>query len=86
MYQVLYEKRVLKDLDKIPKQDVERILDVFSALSFNSYLQGSKKLSGKLNLYRVRQGNYRIVYTVAHKEKEIRIILVRHRKEVYRDL
>jgi len=86
MYQVLYEKRVLKDLDKIPNQDVERILNVFAVLSSNPYPQGSKKLSGKLNLYRVRQGNYRIVYAVVHKEKEIRIILVRHRKEVYRDL
>jgi mRNA interferase RelE/StbE len=86
MYQVLYEKRVLKDLDKISNQDVERISSAFEALSFNPYPQGSKKLSGKLGLYRVRQGNYRIVYSVAHKEKEIGIILVRHRKEAYRDL
>ena len=86
MYQVLYEKRVLKDLDKIPNQDVERIFGTFEVLSSNPYPQGSKKLSGKLNLYRVRQGNYRIVYTVARKEKEIRIILVLHRKEAYRDL
>ena len=86
MYQVLYEKRVLKDLDKIPNQDVERIFNAFEALSSNPYPQGSKKLSGKLNLYRIRQGNYRIVYTVAYKEKEIRIILVRHRKEAYRNL
>ena len=86
MYQVLYEKNVLKDLDKIPNQDVERILVVFKILSSNPYPQGSKKLSGKLNLYRIRQGSYRIVYTVAHKEKEIKIILVRHRKEAYRYL
>jgi mRNA interferase RelE/StbE len=86
MYQVLYEKKVLKDLDKIPNQDVERILDVFKELSSNPFPQNSKKLSGKSNLYRVRQGNYRIVYTIAYKEKEVRIILVRHRKEVYRGL
>lgn len=86
MYKVLYEKRVLKDLDKIPSQDVERIPSIFEVLSANPYPQGSKKLSAKFNLYRVRQGNYRIVYAVVHKEKEIRIILVRHRKEVYRDL
>lgn len=86
MYQVLYEKNVLKDLDKIPNRDVERILAVFKTLPSNPYPQGSKKLSGKLNLYRIRQGNYRIVYTVAHTEKKIRIILVRHRKEAYRYL
>ena len=86
MYQVLYEKNVLKDLDKIPNQDVERILFIFKTLSSDPHPRGSKKLSGKLNLYRMRQGNYRIVYAVAHKEKELRIVLVRHRKEVYRDL
>lgn len=86
MYQVLYEKNVLKDLDKIPNQDAERILFIFKALSSDPYPRGSKKLSGKLNLYRMRQGNYRIVYTVSHKEKEVRIVLVRHRKEAYRGL
>ena len=86
MYQVLYEKNVLRDLDKIPNRDVERIYVVFKTLSSNPFPQGSKKLSGKLNLYRIRQGSYRIVYTVAYKEKEIRIILVRHRKEAYRYL
>ena len=86
MYQVLYEKNVLKDLERIPNQDVERILVVFKTLSSDPYPQSSKKLSGKLNLYRIRQGSYRIVYAVAQKEKEIRIILVRHRKEAYRYL
>ena len=86
MYQILYEKNVLKDLDKISNQDVEKILVVFKTLSSNPYPQGSKKLSGKLNLYRIRQGSYRIVYAIAQKEKEIRIILVRHRREAYRHL
>jgi mRNA interferase RelE/StbE len=86
MYQVLYEKSILKDLDKIPTQDVERIFVILKTLSIDPYPHGSKKLSGKLNLYRIRQGSYRIVYVVAHKEREIRIILVRHRKEAYRDL
>ena len=86
MYQVLYEKSVQRDLDKIPNQDVERICAIFKTLCFDPYPHGSKKLSGKLNLYRIRQGNYRIVYVVAHKEREIRIIMVRHRKEAYRDL
>ena len=86
MYRVLYERNVLKDIDKIPNQEVERIIAIFKALSFDPHARGSKKLSGKLNLYRIRQGNYRVVYTVAHREKEIRIVLVRHRKEAYRDL
>ncbi len=86
MYQIVYEKRVYKDLDKIPNLDVEKILSTFKELSLNPMPAGSKKLSGKFGLYRVRQGDYRIIYTLDHKVKEIRIILVRHRKESYRHL
>lgn len=84
MYLLIYEKRVLKDLNKIPNIDVERITGVFKELSLNPTPIGCKKLSGKPDLFRVRQGDYRIVYTIDHKEKTIRIILVRHRKEAYR--
>ncbi len=84
MYQLTYEKRILKDLNKIPNIDVERINEAFKELSFNPTPVGCKKLSGKPDLFRVRQGDYRIVYTIDHKEKEVRIILVRHRKEAYR--
>lgn len=86
MYQLTYEKRALKDLNKIPNVDVERILEVFKELSLNPTPVGSKKLSGKPDLFRVRQGDYRIVYTVDHREKKVKIILVRHRKEAYRQL
>lgn len=84
MYRILYEKRICKDLDKIPNADVARIQSVFKELLHNPVPVGSKKLSGRASLYRVRQGNYRIIYTVDFKEKEIRIILVGHRKEIYR--
>jgi mRNA interferase RelE/StbE len=86
MYKIVYEKRVLKDLDKIPNLDVERILESFHELSFNPHPPGSKKLSGRELLYRVRQGDYRIIYMVDHEENVIKIILVCHRKEAYRKL
>jgi mRNA interferase RelE/StbE len=86
MYKIVYEKRVFKDLDKIPNPDVERILESFQELSLNPHPPGSKKLSGKEVLYRVRQGDYRIVYAVDHREKVVKIILVSHRKEAYRQL
>lgn len=86
MYQVIREKRICKDLDKIHNADVERILDVFKELSLNPTPAGSKKLSGKIGLYRIRQGDYRILYTIDHKEETIKIIAVRHRREVYRQI
>lgn len=86
MYKLSYEKRVFRDLDKIPNLDVERILEAFKELLIDPHPAGSKKLSGKEALYRVRQGDYRVVYMVDHKAKEIKIILVAHRKESYRQL
>ena len=86
MYRILYEKRVFKDLDKIPDPDVVKILALFKELPLNPLPVGSVKLSGRPGLYRARQGDYRIVYAIDHKAKEIRIILVGHRKEVYRNL
>ena len=84
MYRIVYEKRISKDLDKIPNIEIPRIINVFKELSFNPCPVGSRKLSRVPCLYRVRQGDYRIIYTIDHKEKEVRIILVGHRKEVYR--
>lgn len=86
MYRVIYEKRVCKDLDNIPDQDVIRILKVFDELSINPVFPGTKKLSSRSGLYRARQGDYRIVYIINHKDREIRIILVRHRKDIYRNI
>ncbi len=86
MYKLIYEKRVFKDLDNIPKKDVERIVIILDKLSHNPATQGGIKLSGKTGIFRIRKGNYRIIYSISHKSKEIRIILIKHRKESYRKL
>lgn len=86
MFHVSYEKRVFKDLDKIPNPDVERINDLFKALAQDPRPMNSEKLSGQPDLYRIRKGDYRIVYAIGFKEKTVKILLVRHRKDVYRRL
>jgi mRNA interferase RelE/StbE len=86
MFRVLYEKRVFKDLDKIPREDVKKIINLIEELSLNPRPPSSKKLSGKASFYRIRQGDYRIIYEIKGREKEIRIILIRHRSEAYRRL
>jgi len=87
MYSLFYEKRVFKDLDKIPKNDAEKIAAAASHLKQNPFpVNKYKKLAGGSNLYRIRQGDYRIIYTVDSSQKHINIILIRHRKESYRDL
>lgn len=84
MFRILYEKRVFRDLDKIPDRDLVRIDRTIRLLNENPVPPGSKKLISERNLYRVRQGDYRIIYFVDHRVKEIRIMGVRHRREAYR--
>lgn len=75
---------VAKDLHGIPQEDVRRILARIETLRENPRPPGSEKLSGQ-ERYRVRQGNYRILYTVADAEVVVEIVKIGHRREVYRD-
>ena len=84
MYTVLYERRVFKDLDKVHDRDLVRIDKNIQLLKQNPVPPGAKKLVGERNLYRLRQGDYRIIYTADHKAREVRILAVSHRKEACR--
>ena len=86
MCQLSYEKRIFKELDKIPDHDVKKIKEVFQGLSKNPFPPGAKKISGRDNLYRVQQGDYRILYSPYLKEKQIHILFVKNRKDSYKNL
>lgn len=82
-YKLIFRKSVAKDLRKIPNQDVERILSRIHSLADDPRPLGSEKLSGE-EKYRVRQGDYRILYTVNDIEVCVVVVKVGHRREVYR--
>ena len=86
MYKILYEERVYKDLDVIPNRDLEKIDKIFQALPLNPRPHGCAKLKGNYDYYRIRQGRYRIIYTINDSENIITVLSVRHRKDVYRGL
>jgi mRNA interferase RelE/StbE len=75
---------VLKDLRDLPKDDRGRSALAVLELTANPYPHGVEKLKGYDHIYRVRTGDYRIVYEIIGEE--VIIIAVRHRKDVYRDL
>ncbi len=83
-YVLRYEKHVLKDLDRIPPKDLARIDKTIQALALQPHPTGAKKLVGEENLYRVRQGDYRIIYTVDHKAGIVSILGIRNRRDAYR--
>ena len=82
-FDLVFKESVSKDLKEIPKQDVRRILERIDALRDEPRPQGSVKLSGK-EYYRVRQGNYRIIYAIQDSQLVVIVIKVGHRREVYR--
>ena len=83
-FELRLKPSVAKDLHGIPQEDVRRILARIETLRENPRQPGSEKLSGQ-ERYRVRQGNYRILYTVADAEVVVEIVRIGHRREVYRD-
>ena len=83
-YELRFKASVAKDLRGIPKADVRRILARIDALRDDPRPQGSEKLAGA-ERYRLRQGNYRILYTVADAQVIVEIVKIGHRRAVYRE-
>jgi mRNA interferase RelE/StbE len=82
-YKVYFKKAVEKDLSVIPKKDLKKILQRIAMLAQNPRPAGHEKLTGQ-ERYRVRQGEYRIVYSIQDEVLTVWIVKVGHRKEVYR--
>ena len=82
-----YELRITtsaaKSLSKLPRVEQKRISSAITALPENPRPHGVTKLSGTVDSYRIRVGNYRIVYTIEDGELIIVVVRVGHRKEVY---
>ena len=82
-YSLVFKKSVAKDLRKILNNDVKRVLKSIELLCENPRADGCIKLSGQ-ELYRIRQGAYRIVYQIQDTELIIQVIKVAHRSVVYK--
>ncbi len=82
-YEIKFKKSVTKDFRVIPKKDVKKILDRINALSENPRMEGCVKLTGS-NVYRVRQGNYRIIYEIKDKILVVTVIKIGNRAGVYK--
>jgi mRNA interferase RelE/StbE len=82
-YKVFFRKSVEKDFKVIPKKDVKKILDRIETLAENPRPPGCEKLTGQQR-YRLRQGRYRILYSIQDDELTVWVVKVGHRKEIYR--
>ena len=82
-YRVIVKQSVSKDLKKIPKKDVKRILTAIRGLTSDPRPPQAKKLSGQ-DRYRLRQGNYRILYSIEDDRLIVCVVKVADRRDVYR--
>jgi mRNA interferase RelE/StbE len=82
-YELTFKPSVARDLRGIPRADVRRILARIETLRDDPRPPGSEKLSAQ-ERYRLRQGDYRILYTVSDAERTVEVVKVGHRRDVYR--
>jgi mRNA interferase RelE/StbE len=82
-YRVLLRKSAAGELSRIPKKDLLRILERIRLLEEEARPQGREKLSAQ-ERYRVRRGDYRIVYSIDDEKRTIEISKIGHRSEIYR--
>jgi mRNA interferase RelE/StbE len=82
-YRVELKKSVQKDFDSIPKKGLQRVILAIAALADDPRPPQSKKLSGR-EQYRLRQGNYRMLYSVKDDLLIVVVVAVGHRKEICR--
>ena len=82
-YSVLFRRSVEKDLSGIPKKDVKRILNRIKSLEQDPRPAGCEKLTGQ-ERYRLRQGRYRIVYSIQDAELTVWVVSIGHRSNIYR--
>jgi mRNA interferase RelE/StbE len=83
-FRIEWKKSTRKDLRKLSADTAERIVEAVENLAENPFPNGVEKLSGSEHAYRIRLGDYRIVYEVVAESKMVEIQRVRHRKDVYR--
>ncbi len=82
-YKVLFRKSVGRDMRRIPNRELRKILTTIEGLCEDPRPVGSEKLSGR-EVYRVRHGDYRIIYEIRDEDVIVIVVKIGHRKEVYR--
>lgn len=84
-YKIFFKKSVEKDLKIIPKRDLSKILEKIESLHIDPRPVGSEKLTDQ-ERYRIRQGNFRIVYSIQEYELTVWVVKVGHRRDGYKKI
>ena len=84
MYEVFLEHAAERDLKRLSAENYHRIIPQLKALALDPRPSHCRKLSGSKSDWRIRVGDYRVIYEIDDKARVVRIMRIRHRREVYR--
>jgi mRNA interferase RelE/StbE len=84
-YKIYFRKSAAKELGKLPNPEIQKIIQRIESLAIDPRPIGCEKLTGQ-EFYRIRQGNYRIVYSIQADELTIWVVKIGHRKNIYKRL
>lgn len=82
-YKIYFKESVEKDFRTIPKKDLQKIILRIQALARDPRPPGHEKLTGQ-ERYRIRQGHYRIIYSIQDEEFTVWVVKIGHRRDIYR--
>ena len=85
MYKIELRRKAQRSLDRLPKSDFGAVLDAVKGLANSPRPKGVEKIKSA-GLWRIRQGDYRIVYSIDDGQKIVTILRIGHRREIYRSL
>jgi len=83
-YSIFYKRSASEELLQLPANIAHKVKAEINSLSDNPHPHGCKKLKGSINEYRIRIGNYRVIYTITDTILMVTVIKIAHRKDVYR--
>jgi mRNA interferase RelE/StbE len=83
LYAVSVTSSAQKDIRALDRPVIPRILQAMNALGKDARPAGCKKLVGGGELWRIRVGDYRIIYRIDDSTKSVEVVIVRHRREAY---
>ena len=83
-YQIEWKGAALRELKRLDREAIPRIIAAVESLSFDPMPSGIRKLQGSQQTYRLRVGSYRVIYELYEARLLVEIVRVRHRKDAYR--
>ena len=83
-YEVAFARSARRELERLVPPLANRILSRIEALAREPRPPGARKVQGKQNLWRIRVGDYRVIYSVSDDQRVVDVVKVRHRREAYR--